>query len=276
MTTDILDKNLYHQPYLLERIESAIKNSGKSLENITSEDLAQLDEFHIGGRIATQHLIEQLNFQPADTLLDIGCGLGGASRFVAINYGNSVTGIDATEDFVLTGNMINQWLNINHLVNLIHGDASKLVFKNGTYDGGFMLHVGMNIKQKETLFRQISRVLKPGSMFGIYDVMRTGKGNLAYPVPWAMKEQYSFLDSLENYITALESVGFKILDINNRKNFALAFFKKQKEKQEKGNLHQKIGLHLLMKEAASIKGRNLVKNIHANLISPFEIIVMKN
>jgi hypothetical protein len=48
-----------------------------------------------------------------------------------------------------------------------------------------MLHVGMSIEDKEKLAAEVARVLRRGSVFGIYDVLRTGLGDLIFPVPWA-------------------------------------------------------------------------------------------
>jgi ubiquinone/menaquinone biosynthesis C-methylase UbiE len=58
-------------------------------------------------------------------------------------------------------------------------------FAERSFDGAYMLHVGMNIEDKEKLASEVARVLRPRSSFGIYDVMRTGPGDLAYRVPWA-------------------------------------------------------------------------------------------
>jgi ubiquinone/menaquinone biosynthesis C-methylase UbiE len=46
-----------------------------------------------------------------------------------------------------------------------------------------MLHVGMNIDDKESLCLELARVLQPGSRFAVYDVMRTGDGELSFPTP---------------------------------------------------------------------------------------------
>ncbi|AGH44050.1 hypothetical protein [Paraglaciecola psychrophila] len=50
---------------------------------VSFEDLAAVDELHVGGRLATEHLLKQLNFTKSSDLLDVGCGLGGATRNVA-------------------------------------------------------------------------------------------------------------------------------------------------------------------------------------------------
>lgn len=47
---------------VLNAIEAALPALGKTSENVTIEDLAPVDEFHIGGRFATDPLMGQLNF----------------------------------------------------------------------------------------------------------------------------------------------------------------------------------------------------------------------
>jgi ubiquinone/menaquinone biosynthesis C-methylase UbiE len=55
-------------------------------------------------------------------------------------------------------------------------------FTDRAFDCAYMLHVGMNIGDKIKLCSEVNRVLRPNSLFGIYDVMRIGGGELAYPV----------------------------------------------------------------------------------------------
>jgi NADPH:quinone reductase-like Zn-dependent oxidoreductase len=73
----------------------------------------------------------------------------------------------------------------------------------GSFDGAYMLRVGMNIVDKDKLALEVARVLRPGSLFGIYDVMQTGPGELAYPVPWATTPDLSAVAKPERYKEAL-------------------------------------------------------------------------
>src|SRR3546814_7000235 len=50
---------------------------------LTPADLAPVDEFHIGSRPATVHFADSIGFAAGARLLDIGCGIGGASRYFA-------------------------------------------------------------------------------------------------------------------------------------------------------------------------------------------------
>ena len=83
-------------------------------------------------------------------------------------------------------------------------------FDNASFDVAYMLHVGMNIEVKSELFADIARVLASGGRFAVYDVMRTGDGDIIYPVPWATNGETSFLASPSEYRSALVDAGLNI------------------------------------------------------------------
>ena len=265
----------YTHGSLLNSIEAAIPKLGKTIDSISVEDLGPVDEFHIGGRVATDNLLCQLNFTEKDHILDVGCGLGGASRYIANKYNNQVSGIDLTQEYIDTGIALSKWVGLDDKVSLHQGSALSMSFHNETFDGALMLHVGMNIEDKVQLFKEVYRVLRPGAYFGIYDIMRNNNGNLTYPVPWATMDSTSKLATSEEYKEDLSEAGFKILKNNNRRDFALEFFKQLRAKTEANGGPAPLGLHTLMQETTPAKIKNMIDNIADNLISPNEIIVQK-
>jgi len=260
---------------LLQAIQESIAKLGKTIETVTIDDLAPVDEFHIGGRVATENLLNKLNVSEGDHVLDVGCGLGGAARFVARTYNSQVTGIDLAEEYVETGKLLCSWVKLDNKVTLKHGSAVALPFKDESFDGSYMLHVGMNIEDKELLFSEIYRVLRKGSSLGVYDVMRISDGDLLYPVPWAKDESTSKLATPDQYKAALNSAGFEVSIETNRREFALDFFRKLREKIEASGGPPPLGLHTLMKESTPIKISNMVENIAHNYIAPVEIVARK-
>ncbi|MDO6639913.1 class I SAM-dependent methyltransferase [Shewanella sp. 5_MG-2023] len=260
---------------LLEAIEAALPALGKTTENVTIEDLAPVDEFHIGGRLATDNLFDQLNFSEQGYIVDVGCGLGGAARYLASRYKNRVTGIDLTPEYIETGKALCSWLNLDEYITLEQGSALSMPFQDSSFDGGYMLHVGMNIDDKVSLFAEIFRVLKPGSTFGVYDIMRQNDGELIYPVPWATEGSTSKLSTPAQYKQAISDAGFEISKENNRRDFSLEFFKQQRAKTEANGGPPPLGLHTLMQESTSNKIKNMVDNLANDLIAPVEIIIQK-
>ena len=61
-------------------ILTALQDAGVDLNQLKAQDLAPIDEFHIGGRKFTLELAHPLNLDDSMQLLDVGCGLGGPSR----------------------------------------------------------------------------------------------------------------------------------------------------------------------------------------------------
>lgn len=270
------DKNLIANHYtrggLLEAISSGIARLGKTHGSVSIEDLAPVDEFHIGGRVATEDFLDQIAPGNDDHILDVGCGLGGASRFAAQRYGCRVTGVDLTREFVDAGNVLCSWVGLDHQIKLEHGDAAATPFPSGRFDKAYMLHVGMNIADKTALARELHRLLKPGGVLGIYDVMRVGEGELNFPVPWASDAGASAVSSPDEYKKALTSAGFEITAERNRGVFALEFFARLQAAAASAEGPPPLGLHIVMGETAPMKLRNMIQSIKASCVAPVELI----
>lgn len=266
----------YFHGNLLNAIRASVGKLGKTVDSVTVDDLGPVDEFHIGGRSATKSFLDQLNFSKQDHILDVGCGLGGATRFVADNYGSRVTGIDLSQEYTETGEALSNWVKLDKQITLQQGSALSMPFEDETFDGGYMLHVGMNIEDKAVLFTEIYRVLRPGATFGVYDIMRQNGGQLTFPVPWATDKSTNKLATPDQYKQALSDAGFEVSSENNRSEFALEFFKQMHAKTEANGGPAPLGLHTLMKESTPIKLKNMVDNIAAGYIAPVEIIAHKN
>ncbi|MEM7019301.1 MAG: methyltransferase domain-containing protein, partial [Pseudomonadota bacterium] len=249
---------------------------GKSLDTVSIEDLAPADEFHIGGRPASIHLCDQLKLAENHHVLDVGCGIGGPARFVASEYQCHVTGVDLTQEYVETGNTLNEWVGLQTQVSLHQGSALSMPFDACNFEAGYMMHVGMNIEDKQALYAEISRVMKPGSTFAIYDIMRFGDEALTYPVPWSSVAETSFVTNPDTYKQALESAGFEIVAETNRRDFALEFFKALRERTAAAGGPPPLGLQLVMGSNAPTKIQNLVGNITKGGVAPVEIIARKS
>ncbi len=133
----------------------------------------------------------------------------------------------------------------------------------------------MNIADKDRLCAGVGRVLKPGSVFALYDVMRTGEGEIAFPVPWAETPVTSFVATPDDYKRALVAAGFEILSERDRGELALAFFARMRAiVAESGP--PPLGLHILMGEKAGLKVANTIENLERGRLAPVEIVSRKS
>lgn len=265
----------YTRDSLLGHIKAGMAELGLSCDTVSVEDLGPVDEFHIGGRIATERFLNDVAVEPSDHVLDVGCGLGGASRFAAMQFNCNVTGIDLTDDYVSTGRELTEWVGLKERVCLQQGDATATPFSDGKFEKAFMLHVGMNISDKVALFSEIYRVLKPGGTFGVYDIMQVGPGALIYPVPWATTATGSALGSPDEYKEALKLAGFTVTAERDRREFALEFFASMQTRTAAAGGPPPLGLHILMGDDAPTKLGNMIQGISQNRIAPVEIVAKK-
>ena len=265
----------YARSNLEATILAALAASGKDPDRITASDLAPVDEFHIGGQEATIELAAQMEIAPGMHLLDIGCGIGGASRFVAATYSCRVTGIDLTEDFVRTAEALARRVGLQERVSYRQGSALALPFAPAAFDAAYMMHVGMNIEDKPALFRQVHRVLKPGGVFAIYDVMNTGAGPLRFPLPCADTAETCFTATAADYRRALESAGFELRKERDRYAYAVEFFRRVQASLTDGDGPPALGTYLLMGEDAPLKLAAVVDNLDRGVIAPVELICRK-
>jgi len=275
MPNNNLIANHYANRRLLDAIQYGLQEMGKTPSSVTVEDLGPVDEFHIGGRAATETFLDQLDLSVEHRVLDVGCGLGGASRFAAKRYGCSITGIDLTPEYIEAGEVLCSWVGMEDRIRLTTGDATATAFPDASFDRAYMLHVGMNIFEKTSLACELYRVLRPGGMLGIYDVMRMKEGEIEFPVPWATDADGSALGTPQEYAAALEAAGFRVISERNRRDYALEFFAEMQAKAANAGRPPPLGLHILMGDSTAEKLNNMVNNISAGLLAPVEFIAEK-
>ncbi|WP_299884789.1 methyltransferase domain-containing protein [uncultured Ruegeria sp.] len=260
---------------LTERVRDALQASGVDPDAATVADLKAGDEFHTGGVAATDHLFAQLAPTHATRVLDIGCGIGGTSRYVVDHYDSNVTGVDLTPEFVETAIALSDLVGLSQKMSFQVGSALDLPVPDAGFDLAVMLHVGMNIDDKAGLFSEVARALATGGTFALFDVMGGSIDEpLAFPLPWSTLPETSFVDSPDVYKNAAAAAGMELVAENDRTEFAIAFFQEVFERVAESG-PAPLGIHLMMGETAPEKFQNYVANLEARRIRPTEMIFKK-
>ena len=146
-----------------------------------------------------------------------------------------VTGVDLTPEFVAVAQTLSERLGVTDKTDFRQGSALDTGLPAASFDGAYMIHVGMNIDAKDALFAEVRRAVRPGATFGIYDIMRLAPGELKYPLPWSSEPQTSFVAEPGTYRAALEAAGFEIAAEEDRLEFARAFFVQAAAQASAGN-----------------------------------------
>ena len=194
----------YHHPGLEALILDGLAALGQDPDNIDPDVLAAADQLHIGGTDATRSVAEGAGLRAGMRVLDVGGGIGGPARYLAHHLGVTVRGVDLTPESVRTAESLTRRSGLEGLVQFSVASALELPFDDGSFDAATMLHVGMNIADKAGAFREIHRVLKPGGIFALYDIMSTSPSAPQFPLPWASTPASSFVEDRTGYLAALD------------------------------------------------------------------------
>src|ERR1700751_31078 len=201
----------YTRDDLGETILAALKDAGKDHDHLTPDDLAPVDEFHGGQRPATVRLAERAGFTGTERVLDVVSGLGGPSRYLAWRYGCRVSGVDLTAEFVRVAEMLTRLTRLVGRVDYRQGDALHLPFDDMSFDVVWSQNAAMNIADRDRLYAEMQRVLKPAGRLALQEVVAGPGGEPHYPVPWAREASISFLLTAEATRAKLEAAGLSVV-----------------------------------------------------------------
>jgi SAM-dependent methyltransferase len=210
MTTERTVRDHYSRDDLEGVVLDALRQAGVDVEHLQVDDLGGIDQLHAGGVASTEHLLEALGVDADTHLLDVGSGIGGAARVAAARHGCHVTGIDLSPDFVAVARALTERVGLAERVTLDLGSATSMPYDDASFDRAMLNHVGMNLPEKDRVFAEVRRVLRPDGRFAVYEQMRVGDGDLTYPMPWAEDASSSFVETRERYVELLTAAGFRI------------------------------------------------------------------
>jgi SAM-dependent methyltransferase len=191
-----------------QAILDALSAAGRDLDALTVDDLAPSDQFHGGGKPATERLARLAGLAPGMRVLDVGGGIGGPARTLAAEFGCRVTVIDLTESYVRAGAALTARLGLGDRVTHRAGDALALDVGAGVFDVVWSQNSGMNIPEKERLYAGFARALRPGGLLALQEPMAGPVQPVVFPVMWAREAGSSFLRAPAEMRRVIEAAGF--------------------------------------------------------------------
>jgi len=251
------------------RILAALEAAGVSMDDLTVDDLAAVDAFHIRGREATRELAGLSGLGADCRLLDAGCGIGGTSRFLAATYGCEVTGIDLTADYIDTARMLTERVGMADTVRFQQGSVLELPFEDDSFDVAWTEHAQMNIDDKAGFYGELQRVLKPGGKLAFHDIFEGPEGDLHFPVPWAPDGSISHLIPIEELRAVLAAAGFSQLIWEDKTSASTGFFEAALQRGP-----SPLGLHLIMDDPQTKFG-NILRNLREGRVCVVQAVMRK-
>jgi SAM-dependent methyltransferase len=265
----------YGRADLLVRLQAALRADGADPDRPTMAALAPYDQFHGRGQEATEALADLLDWRASDRVLDIGSGIGGPARYIAKRFGCRVTGIDLTPEFCDVARHLSHALGVADRVTFEVADALAMPFPEGAFDGAYSMNVAMNIADKDAFYREIRRVLKPGSCLALAEIVLGQGGAPDYPTPWAASARTSFLSTPDELRDGLARVGFDLLQYRSTRDEMLAFGASSRAMVERGEKPPHRAVMLMHGELAQQAMANTARALADGRIEPVEILARR-
>lgn len=152
---------------------------------------------HPGGLPLTKAILEGIPFSTDDRVLDVGCGTGETSVYLAKTYGCKVTAVDLHP--MMIAHAKNRIIENGVDVELIQANAEELPFKDQTFDKVITESVTVFTKINKTI-AEYKRVLKPGGK--LIDIEMTTER----PVTPLESEEISKVYGIDQVLTQLDWV----------------------------------------------------------------------
>jgi SAM-dependent methyltransferase len=139
------------------------------------------------------------------------------------------------------------------LVEYRQGDALEMPFTEESFDVVWSQNVVMNIAERDRLYGEIRRVLKPAGRYAFADVVAGNGGTPHFPLPWSPEASASFLLSAEETRVRLVAAGFLLAAFEDQTVDAIS---QQKARTDAAGSPSKLGIHILL----GADGLTILKN----------------
>jgi SAM-dependent methyltransferase len=198
-----------HERDPLPVVLSLLGQAGRDAEHIDVDDLAGIDEFHALGRSATMALADLAGIEPGTEVVDVGAGLGGPARFLALRRGARVTAVEPMQRLRDACADLNRRTGADDAIRVVEGSATRLPLADATMDVVWMQAVAISVADKAAMAREARRVLRAGGRLAFFDSFARDGRELHFPLPWADDPGESFVASAGELRSAFAAAGLE-------------------------------------------------------------------
>jgi len=170
--------------------------------------------FHEALLNINKKLIEYANIQPADKVLDMGCGIGGSSIYMARELGCDCTGITLSERQVKKANELALKHGLSDHCRFEAKDFTNTGYEDGSFDIIWAIESVCHANDKADFIREAYRLLRPGGKLVMADFFQSRSDLVLkdqYIIDqWAKGWAIPFYETAKSFKRKSKEAGFLI------------------------------------------------------------------
>lgn len=168
-------------------------------------------------RRTVEWMASKIGGLPAGTVvLDIGAGYGGAARYLAREKGYRVHCLNLSKVQNERNRELNTQQALSDLVNVVDGNFEAIPFGNEEVDAVCSQDAILHSGDRERVFQEVNRVLKPGGRFVFTDPMQTDKASQTELRPVLDRIHLESLGSVTTYYNYAIRLGWRCVEYEDQ------------------------------------------------------------
>lgn len=169
-------------------------------------------------------LVKPLGLNPAHTVIDVGAGLGGATRVISEKFDIWITGLEQDREVAEAGMELSTMAGLAKRAPVHYFDMDRYEFRENSTDIAFSKEALFTVKDKDRLLKEIVRMIRPRGQLLFTDyvlsedadqkaVTAWSEGEPKAPFPWTMRDYESLLTESRLDIRIKEDITDEIYSI---------------------------------------------------------------
>ena len=199
-----------------ETILENLRRKGLDLAWVRPQDLYPYDQSHAGGINSTRMLASRAGIEPHSCseicVVDAGCGIGGAARFLHEEFSCRVFGFDLSLTRLRTAIELTRLVSGKdekaERIHFLAAQAESLPLPSHIADVVWTQHLIMNLPDLPGFLRECGRVLKPTGLLAAHEWFLNRPVESFVPMPWASNSSLNHAVSPGKFLQILREHDF--------------------------------------------------------------------
>jgi ubiquinone/menaquinone biosynthesis C-methylase UbiE len=198
-------------PISRDQILASLAAHRGQLARLAPEDLFPYDQDHYGGLEAVDALADCAAIGPGKQVADFRAGLAGPARYLAHEYGATVTCIELNPGRAPGAADLTRRVGLERQVRMVRADVTRTPLADDTMDAVISQEALLHVPDKRAALAEAYRVLKKGGRLAFTDWIAHHRLDAIDSESMWRGIAAQTIQSFDSYDRLLRDVGFRII-----------------------------------------------------------------